>query len=345
MRYPTPNGLPRWRRVLVRTLVATAAVSIVLAPAHAQRGPAVTIDEPVADVGIVESGATVTHTFTLRNQGDAVLELLEVDPDCGCTVAEYDAVIGPGSSGEITAVVDVTTFVGPIVKYLKVVTNDRQNPELTLGVKAEVRPQVQVYPGYVRFLTVVGAETEPADQTVWAADIPNFEILKARSPYRFVRVRAREASEEERRSEGQGKQWRVEVALAPNAPVGPLADHIELETNHPDRPVIRIPVSGFVRPVLAASPPFVDFGRRELTEPIRASVQIKNFSEEKIEIVRVSADLPEIEGRVEPDGADFYLFLTLNPGLRKGKFTGKVLVETTSARVPRLEIDVRGSVL
>lgn len=314
-------------------------------PVWSQSGPAAIIDEPVKDVGIVESGATVTQTFTLRNEGDAPLEILEVDPDCGCTVAEYPAVIAPGASGQITAVMDVTTFVGPIAKYLKVMTNDRRNPELTLAIKAEVRPQVQIYPGYVRFLTVVGSGEESADQTVWAADIPDLEILKVRSPYRFVTVKAREATEDEERSEGQGKQWRLEVTLAANAPIGPLADHIELETNHPDRPLVRIPVSGFVRPVLAASPPFADFGRREVSAPVQASIQIKNFSDEPIEIVGVSTDLPEVEGRVEPDGNDFYLFLTLNPGLPKGRFSGKVFVETTSSRVPRLEIEVRGIVL
>lgn len=335
----------RRHRRAIGLLAAMAGFAAVALPIRGQGGPVATIDEPVQDVGIVESGATVTQSFTLRNEGDAPLEILEVDPDCGCTVAEYDEVIAPGASGKITAVMDVTTFVGPIAKYLKVLTNDPRNPELTLAVKAEVRPQVQIYPGYVRFLTVVGSGEESADQTVWAADIPDFEIRGVRSPYRFVKVRAREATEDEERSEGQGKQWHLEVTLARNAPVGPLADHIELETNHPDHPIVRIPVSGFVRPVLAASPPIADFGRREVSAPVQASIQIKNFSDDPIEIVRVSTDLRELEGRVEPDGSDFYLFLTLNPGLPKGKFSGKVTVETTSPRVPRLEIEVRGTVL
>ncbi len=333
------------RRISFAAGLVVIAVALVVVPLAGQGGPSVGIDAPVADVGIVEVGSTVEHTFTLRNDGDAPLEILEVDPDCGCTVAEYDAVIPAGASGRVTAVVDVTTFVGPIAKYLRVVTNDRQNPELTLAIKAEVRPQVQIDPGYVRFLTVVGAAAERADQTIWAVDIPNFEIRRVRSPYPFVEARARQATEEEESSSGQGKQWIVEVALAPNAPIGPMADHLEIETNHPDRPVVRIPVSGFVRPVLAASPPFVDFGQREVTGPVHASIQIKNFGEEQVEILGFTSDLPEIDGRVEPDGHDFYLYLTLSPGLPKGDFTGKVVVETTSNRAPELEIDVRGTVL
>lgn len=340
MRVSTLGGLgSAW------VLLAVALLAVSAGPSVAQGGPRVVVDAPIADVGIVESGASVEHTFVLRNEGDAPLEILEVDPDCGCTVADYDTVIPPGQSGRITAVVDVTTFVGPIAKYLELLTNDRQTPKLTLTVKAEVRPLIQVDPGYVRFLTVVGGGVERADQTLWAADIADLEVIGVRSPYPFVEARARPATEEEKSSFGQGRQWIVEVALAADAPIGPMADHLQVRTNHPDRPVVRIPVSGFVRPVLAASPPFVDFGRREVTGPVHASVQIKNFGDEEIEIVGLTTDLPEIVGRVEPDGEDFYLFLTLNPGLPKGEFTGKVIVETTSERVPRLEIDVRGAVL
>ncbi|MDX1643727.1 MAG: DUF1573 domain-containing protein [Thermoanaerobaculia bacterium] len=333
------------RRISSGGSLTLLAATLLVAPLFGQGGPSVSVDRPVADVGIVQSGSTVEHTFTLRNDGDASLEILEVDPDCGCTVAEYDAVIPPGASGRITAVMDVTAFVGPIAKYLRVVTNDRQNPELTLAIKAEVRPQVRIDPGYVRFLTVVGAGAERADQTIWADDIPNFEIHGVRSPYPFVEARARPATEEEESASGQGRQWIVEVALAPDAPVGPMADHLEIRTNHPDRSVMRIPVSGFVRPVLAASPPLVDFGQREVSGPVHASIQIKNFGEEAVEILGLTSDLPGLDGRVEPDGHDFYLYLTLSPGLPKGDFSGKVVVETTSERVPELEIDVRGTIL
>ena len=262
-------------------ILASAAVSV------AQSGPSLVVDEPIRDVGIVESGATVRHTFVLRNEGDARLEIREVDPDCGCTVVDYDRRIAPGGSGEITADVDLSTFVGPIAKYLLVYTNDVARPEVTLTIKAEVRPLVQAHPGYVRFLAVVGDEVEPADQTIWASDVADFEVTGVRSPYPFVDVAFREAAENERRSEGQGRQWVVAVSLAPDAPVGPMADHLVVQTNHPEKPSVRIPVSGFVRPVLAASPPFADFGRREVTAPIRASVKIENFSEDEIELTGV----------------------------------------------------------
>lgn len=336
------------RNELMKQLIAGLWALLTLAVSSAalsQTGPSLTIEEPVKDVGIVESGATVTHTFMLRNDGDGLLEILEVDPDCGCTVVEFDRYIQPGKSGRITAAVDVSTFFGPIAKYLVVFTNDPASPEVSLAIKVEVRPRVQVHPGYVRFLSVVGDEAQRADQTVWASDIEGFEIKTARSPYRFVSVTAREAEENERRSEGRGRQWLIEVQLAPNAPVGPMADHIELETNHPDKPLVRVPVSGFVRPILAASPPFADFGAREVDGPIRASVQIKNFSDDEIALTDVASSLPQVEAQIQADGSDYYVIVTLNPGLPKGEFSGMLTVATDSRRVPTIEIEVRGTVL
>lgn len=327
------------------TVLSALVLAAFAALAFAQTGPSLAVDEPVKDLGIVESGSTVRHTFVLRNDGEEALRIRDVDPDCGCTVVDYDRVIDPGTSGRITAAVDVSTFFGPIAKYLVVYTNDPANPEVSLAIKVEVRPQVQIHPGYVRFLTVVGEATEHTDQTLWASDIDDFEVRRVRSPYPFVRVEHREAAEDERRSEGRGTQWLVEVRLAPDAPVGPMADHIEVETNHPDKPLVRIPVSGFVRPVLAASPPFADFGRREVSGPIRASVQIKNFSEDEISLTEVASTIPEVQAEIQDDDGDYYIIVTLHPGLPKGEFSGTVTVTTDSQKVPRVDIEVKGTVL
>ena len=257
------------------------------------------------------------------------------------TIARFE----PGGSGKVTAEVDLSTFVGPIAKYLLVFSNDASNPEVSLAIKAEVRPLVQVHPGYVRFLAVAGDQEDPADQTIWASDIDDFEVETVQSPYPFVRARVREAEDGERRSEGQGRQWVIEVLLAADAPVGPMADHLVVATNHPEKPTVRIPVSGFVRPVLAASPPFADFGEREVSSPIRASVEIKNFSEDEIALTSVASDLAAVEAEIQVDGDDYYVILTLSPGLPKGAFAGRLTVTTDSPRVPTLQIEIKGTVL
>lgn len=328
---------PRLLSLFVLFSVATLAA--------AQTGPVLVIQQSILNAGIVPSGAQITQTFVLENRGDSDLEILGVQADCGCTVVRFDQLIVSGGRGEITAEVDVSSFVGPIAKYVTVLTNDPVNPEVTLTIKAEVRPDVQAFPGYARFLTVVDEGEMTAEQTVWASSFENFEIVSASSPYDHVEVTFHEASEDEERPEGEGRQWRVVLTLSADAPVGPMADHVTLVTNHPDKPAIRIPVSGFVRPILAVSPPIADFGLRDLTGPIMASVHVKNFSEQEISLTSVSADLPELEVEIDPDGRDHYVIIRLNPGLGKGEFTGLLTVETDSPDIPILKIEVRGTIL
>lgn len=328
---------PKLFSLLVLLTVATIAA--------AQTGPVLVIQQSILDAGTVPSGAQITETFVLENRGDADLKILGVQPDCGCTVVRFDQFIVAGGRGEITAKVDVNTFVGPIAKYITVLTNDPANAEVALTIKAEVRPDVQVYPGYARFLTVVDDGEMTAEQTVWASDYENFEIESARSPYDHVEVAFHEASEDEARPEGEGRQWTVVLKLAADAPVGPMAGHVVLATNHPEKRAVRIPVSGFVRPILAVSPPFADFGQRELTRPIMASVHVKNFSEQEISLTSATVDLPELEVEIEPDGRDHHVIIRLSPGLSKGEFTGLLRVETDSADIPVLEIEVKGTIL
>jgi len=329
---------------LSRLLIAATLALAVAPSAVGQTTPSLVVVEPVKNAGVVRVGTTIRETFTLRNEGDAELRILSVEPDCGCTIVAFDRVIAAGGTGEISAEVDVSRFVGPIAKYLNVRTNDPANPQLALTIKAEVRPRVQVYPGYARFLVVEGEAEHRSEQTVWASDLDDFEISSARSPYSFLGVEVHEATGDEVRSEGQGRQWRVVMTLAKSAPVGPMADHVRLETNHPEVQRLRIPVSGFVRPVLAVSPPVADLGERNGGQPIVGSVHVKNFSDVEIALLSVTSDLPGLEVKIKPDGRDHYLILTLQPGL-KGPFSGLITVQTDSSRIPTLEIEVKGSIL
>ena len=76
--------------LLVLFLVAATVVG------RAEAQPSAVFDETVIDVGAVNKGERASYEFTLQNEGDQVLEITQVKPSCGCTVAEYDKTINPG---------------------------------------------------------------------------------------------------------------------------------------------------------------------------------------------------------------------------------------------------------
>src|ERR1041385_7913330 len=134
------------------------------ASADEEKAPRLTIVEPVKDYGIVPKGDKLEWAFLVKNTGDADLQIIAAKPGCGCTVADFDKVIKPGSTGKVTAHVDTTAFAGPIAKTVSVETNDPSNPMATLTIHATVKPYVEAAPvGFVRYSLLQG---ETSSQSV-----------------------------------------------------------------------------------------------------------------------------------------------------------------------------------
>jgi len=329
-------------------ILALCAALLVAATVLAAGKPKATIAEPLKDVGTVSKGDKIVHDFVIKNEGDADLQITNVQPACGCTVADFDKVIKPGQTGKVHAVVDSSTFSGPISKGVSVFTNDPEHPQIELTIHAKVEPYISIKPGYARYITVQGEPLEGnIAQTLWAPDGTSWDITGIDSPFPFLAVTFHEAKPEERLPDAKGKQWKVEMKLSNQAKVGPLSDYVTVHTNHPKQKIVQIPVSGFVRPVVATTPPNADFGKIELKEPLKKALNIRNFATEPIKVTSVDPSLPKgIETKLETleEGREYQVRIILNPELAKGPFLGKLIIHTDSPKVPTLEVEVKGIV-
>jgi hypothetical protein len=329
-------------------ILALCAALLVAATVLAAGKPKATIAEPLKDVGTVSKGDKIVHDFVIKNEGDADLQITNVQPACGCTVADFDKVIKPGQTGKVHAVVDSSTFSGPISKGVSVFTNDPEHPQIELTIHAKVEPYISIKPGYARYITVQGEPLEGnIAQTLWAPDGTSWDITGVDSPYPFLAVTFHEAKPEERLPDAKGKQWKVEMKLSNQAKVGPLSDYVTVHTNHPKQKIVQIPVSGFVRPVVATTPPNADFGKIQIKEPLKKALNIRNFATEPIKVTSVDPSLPKgIETKLETleEGREYQVRIILNPELAKGPFLGKLVIHTDSPKVPTLEVEVKGIV-
>lgn len=330
-------------------ILALFAVLLVTTTLMAQAGkPKAAPVEPIKDLGVVPKGDKVVHDFVIRNDGDAPLEITDVRATCGCTVANYDKVIAPGQTGKVHVEVDTTTFNGPISKGVTVFTNDADNAQIELTVRAKIEPFIQVRPGYARYITVQGEEkTGTISQTVASPEGTPFDVVKVESPYPFLTTTFREAKPEERIADMQGKQWHVEMTLSNDAPVGALADHLRITTTHPKQKLVTIPVSGFVRPVIAVTPDVAEFGQVELREPLIRTLNVRNFATEPIKITGVQGNLPGIKTAIEPiqEGREYQVRVTLSPEMAKGPFNAKLTLLTDSKKKPTVEVAMHGNVI
>jgi hypothetical protein len=324
---------------------ATPAAAEPETPAPA---PALVVVEAVRDVGRVQRGDRVEVEFTLENRGEGPLKIKSVQPACGCTVASFDATIAPGASGKVRAALDSSTLAGPIAKSIAVISNDPASPRAMLTIKAEIVTFVTVSPAFARLLAVRTQPSTPAVVQLWSGDGTPVEVLGVETPRPWIAARARRAAPAERRGEGPEEQWRIEVELAPEAPLGPLTEKLVVRTSHPRQSAVEVPLTGFVRDVLTTAPTVADFGSlgRNVLDRSRFVLKLFNFGDQPVEITRAETDVAfvTVATAAEDPGRRFRVELRLAPDAPKGKFAGTLRLETTSPAMPVVEVPVRGKI-
>jgi hypothetical protein len=111
--------------------------------------PQLSLPETTHDFGKISEEQSLTHTFVLQNTGTGTLEILEVEPDCTCTVPKYDAKIRPGSKGEVSLTLKPYSVLHDFRKETKVRTNDPKQPEVFLVLKGNSDPVIDIQPSHV----------------------------------------------------------------------------------------------------------------------------------------------------------------------------------------------------
>jgi len=341
MLLPKTRGIP--------TISALVLSALVLGAVPASAKPQAVVVEPVKDFEVVAKGEHLKHAFEIRNEGDEVLEITEVRPSCGCTVAKFDQKIAPGKSGFVIADVDTASLDGVIAKSVAVFTNDADNAKLQLTVKADVRPYIAVDPGYARFSYVQGEPTGTISETIYAPDGSDIEILEVKVPYDHIRVSHRVAGEEERDARGSGKQWKVDIEILPDAPVGPLRDHVEVIVDHPKQKKVLIPISGFVRPRQHVTPQEIDFGQVKSSDlPLVKGFTLTSFTTKGIDPPEVESSIKGLDIQVRKTGTTghrYQVILQMTRDMPKGEFADVLRIRTSDEKSPVIEVPLRGVVL
>jgi len=335
-------GLMGW---VVAVVARTVLVS---APAPAADVTDVSGTAAAADLGIVPAGDEARHTFRLTNDGPGPLTLTPRPLPPGVTLATVDRNIAPGTSGNVEVALDGFAFAGPTSVEVALVTDDPARAIVRLSMSADVRSFVLADPGYTRYLFVQGAPPGTIGQTVFATDGAPFRVTRVTSPLPYLHVSVRPARDDERANDGgPGPQWRIESTLASQAPVGPLGGFLELTLDHPRQHRIRIPLSGFVRPMFAVTPPDADLGAVRAGEPVHGRLLVKNFADERVALEHVTSDVPGIRAEVQTadTGHAFTIGLAVAVDAHPGTFEGHLRIRTSSAKQRLIEVPIHGTIL
>ena len=104
--------------------------------------PQIVSDTLTYDFGtIAEESAAATHVFTIRNSGQAPLQITRVTTSCGCTQPEWtQTAVQPQQSGVVKITYDPNGRPGPFIKTIAIHSNAQQKPYM-LAIKGVVTPR------------------------------------------------------------------------------------------------------------------------------------------------------------------------------------------------------------
>lgn len=323
------------------------------AAAASDKAPRLTLVDPLKDFGTVAKGQMLDWSFTVKNTGDADLQILSANPTCGCTVAEFDKVIKPGQTGKVSAHVDTTAFSGPISKAVTLSTNDPNTPSAQLSIHAVVRPYVEAFPaGFVRF-NVLQGESATQSLKFYSEEEQPFEITRFEVPSENVKVNIRKIESAEERVEagraGQN-QYAVDFVYTGGAKVGPIAEKVKLFTNSKLQPEYNVSVTGVVRPTYSVIPTALNFGEVVVGDDASTreiSVRSNNKTDTSaFKVTKVESTVPAVSAELAPSttAGEYTVKLKVAKGAKAGDLDGAVKIYTSDKLNPVVTVPVKATV-
>ena len=219
-----------------RTLIWMLLLLCAPLAAAATIGPKAQVPETTHDFGEVFEDVKLTHTFDIKNIGDALLEIKDIDSDCACTAADSDRRIPPGGVGRVTLTIAPYSVLRQFTKKTTVFFNDPDHPQVVLNMKGYGKPFIEIQPSHIiRFRGKPGEDLR--DQVRFISHLPvPFEIkeFKTNIP-QFIDVTVK--------AEEPGRTYVVEVRNK-RQEAGNYAGLIELFTTSEKRPRMIMRVFG-----------------------------------------------------------------------------------------------------
>jgi hypothetical protein len=230
--------------------VFCAILAGILPPAARQKGPSIEFESPTRALNQVFEGETIEQSFKFTNNGDAQLEILGVEPSCGCTSAmPAPSKVAPGRSGQInieiktentTALSRTLEETVSLTRTVTVRTNDPKQPQVILSMSFTVAPEFVVSEPSVFFGSSPRGREVTRELTVSIAQDRPVKLLGAASNDANVAVRLDPVA-------GKGdKQYKLIMVQKSTASEGAHAGNVLIKTSSRLKPEFMVSFRGIV---------------------------------------------------------------------------------------------------
>ncbi len=336
-----PRRMSRMRNLkkIKRAFLALIIGLIASAPAAAQEGtnplipggnsappgraPKAAAANPLYDFGTALEGTMVSHTFTIKNNGQGYLDIRGVKSSCGCTTGNPSKThIAPGEESEIAVSFDTHFQKGHQVRTITALTNDPDNPQVAMTMQGIVKRQVEAQPGEISFGNVRKGTEETRELVV-------NDLNPGREPFQVGPVSNSNSSikvVQEKRPDGKPGAL-LKVSLLKTMPMGPFDDSIKIMTN---RVPLQVDVFGAVTGDLNVDPAQVSFGLVPHGQDIVRIFKLSNQGPHPVKVLEVASSSPAVAATAEPvtPGKEYKVTVTLKHGTPDGQLRGDLTIKT-----------------
>lgn len=201
--------------------------------------PTAVAEDMLYEFGKMSIGTELEHIFTIKNEGEADLELVPGKATCKCTAfAVSNATVKPGESTELTV-----RWKGKFKDSMfqhggPVYTNDPEKPELKFAVKGVVDANLDVLPEEMWSVgEVVGNEPGTTSGVVLSRVHESFSIteMKCESPH--VSFESVPLTADQLSSYDAVSGFSVKVSVDAAMPPGPLEEKLSISVDIDKAPI------------------------------------------------------------------------------------------------------------
>jgi hypothetical protein len=288
----------KYRNVILFLAITMWAVVSFARELEVEHAPKIVCAEPTYNFGEMENAKDVEHTFILKNEGDLSLEIRQVRPSCGCTVANISQkTIPPDGQAQVSTRLSLRGRQGPQRKTISVESNDPKQPMFVLSLEGAAIEEMRVQPNQLFFgrITSDSSVTGAVEITVQGTNV----VKVTRTESNTSNLTATTESSPD------GKFFRVSVSTQPPLPRGMLRGNVHIETDHPKHAAMDIAVSAFIVGDITFAPeelPVVE----QAGQPASRYILVRSETGKKFQIVTVEAPLPSMAYKIQPVRAGGY---------------------------------------
>ncbi len=334
--------------VLVLSAMGTAQNPPVPAPAPAPAPaqpsnaakPVISCAETKFDFGKLTQGKKLDHEFIIENKGTAMLNIMSVQPSCGCTAAApAQNSVEPGKMTTIKATFDSSRFEGVVHKMINVSSNDPDHPVFPLELTGTIVKLFETVPNFVDFQRVNKTSSFETQFTVRGLEghKPNITSVTLDGEIPFDASFAKRPDSDE-----YVVTLKLKAGLEPRGVSGSVIVNLD----DPDMPKLQVPIRGQITGDISFFPPKIMFGTLKAKDVMARKVLL-TIDNPQVKIESAESDPPIFSTTISPrpgGGNITEVQIQVKENAPAGPVQGTVKIHTTSKEKPLISIPIEGTI-